>query len=105
MRVSYLLGLVCAAFCWTLPAAAVGEDRFKDLIRPALVAHCVQCHGPDLAEGQLRIDQLTANLSERENAARWLEVRNAINLGEMPPQGEPPLKSLEFTKFFSIILK
>ncbi|MEO9595059.1 DUF1592 domain-containing protein [Rhodopirellula bahusiensis] len=57
----------------------------------SLKTHCIQCHGPDSAEANLRVDQLTGDLADRENALKWIEIRNAINLGEMPPDGEPPL--------------
>ncbi|MEQ9407571.1 MAG: DUF1592 domain-containing protein [Fuerstiella sp.] len=62
-----------------------------DDITPALRKHCLKCHGPDTAEAQLRIDRLTPDLSDRDNALAWIEIRNAINLGEMPPDGEPQL--------------
>lgn len=77
----------------------VGAGPFEDDIAPALRVHCLKCHGPDQAEGQLRVDRLTADLSDRENALKWIEVRNAINLGEMPPDGEKrlPLELIEKT--------
>ncbi len=67
-------------------ADSVPQDIFL-----ALQTHCQQCHGPDTAEADLRIDQLNADLVDRENAAHWIEIRNAINRGEMPPDGETPL--------------
>lgn len=60
-------------------------------VLPALKEHCLGCHGPDAAEANLRIDLLTSDLADRENALKWIEIRNAINLGEMPPDGESPL--------------
>lgn len=74
----------------TLTASTLADETASELTA-ALKQHCAKCHGPDLAEGQLRIDQLTADLSDRENALRWIEIRNAINLGEMPPDDEPGL--------------
>ncbi len=32
------------------------EQFFEKRIRPLLVKHCYDCHGPDLAEGKLRLD-------------------------------------------------
>lgn len=74
-------------------AADLRFQEFHQLLK----THCVHCHGPDLAESQLRVDRLTANFGERENAAFWIEVRNAINLGEMPPEDEPqiPVEQIE----------
>lgn len=39
--------------------AQAGADEvkfFEDRIRPVLVKHCYECHGPDVAEGKLRLD-------------------------------------------------
>lgn len=88
-RLLYCISAASGLMCW--PEARA--DDFMDEIRPALVAHCVKCHGPEKSEGQLRIDGLTADLSDRDNALKWIEIRNAINLGEMPPDGEQRLPS------------
>ena len=70
------------------------ESRANEIpksISTALATHCVKCHGPKLSEAKLRIDQLTSDLSDRENALKWIEIRNAINLGEMPPEEQTAL--------------
>jgi hypothetical protein len=51
--------------------------------------HCVACHGPDVQEGSLRLDTLPADFSSSQTAAKWIEVMDNLNLGEMPPDGEP----------------
>ena len=76
------LGLVPGAI--NRAVAANAEDE----IRAGLKQHCVRCHGPETAEAGLRIDELTSDWTDLENARAWIEVRNAINLGEMPPEGE-----------------
>lgn len=90
--------VLLAAFAGPL-TSVVSAGTFDDEIAPALKAHCLKCHGPDKAEGQLRIDRLTTDFSDRENALKWIEVRNAINLGEMPPDGEKrlPVELIEKT--------
>lgn len=79
--------------------SAVTAGLFEDEIAPALKTHCLKCHGSEKAAGQLRIDRLTTDLSDRENALKWIEVRNALNLGEMPPDGEKrlPVELIEKT--------
>lgn len=76
-------------------AAAAISGSLQAGIPPEIAAglrtHCAKCHGPDLAEGGLRTDQLTSDLGDRENGLKWIEIRNAINLGEMPPADEDPL--------------
>ncbi len=54
-----------------------------------LEQHCVQCHGPDKQKGDLRLDTLGSDFADRETAATWIEVRDQMNLGEMPPDDEP----------------
>ena len=54
-----------------------------------IVNHCVACHGEDLQEGDLRLDNLPADFASSTTAAKWVEVMDRLNLGEMPPAGEP----------------
>jgi hypothetical protein len=72
-------------------ATASQAEGLDPAITAALREHCLKCHGPGKAEGRLRVDDLTSDLAERGNALNWIEIRNAINLGEMPPEGEKPL--------------
>lgn len=61
---SYLRNVVCSvAPLFLLISSAVnaetkgaGEQFFETRIRPLLVKRCYDCHGPDLAEGKLRLD-------------------------------------------------
>ena len=57
----------------------------------------MHCHGPDEQDGDLRVDTLTADFAKRENAATWIEVRDRINLGEMPPKEDArlPVEKIE----------
>lgn len=75
----------------TLQIRFAAAETFEELYPTLFKEHCIKCHGSKLAEGGLRVDQLTANFSDLDNANVWLEVRNAINLGEMPPQDEKQL--------------
>ncbi len=87
------------AFVASTLAVAHADTSLERDIAPVLKKYCARCHGPDKAEGQLRVDQLTSDFAWRENAARWIEVRNAIHLGDMPPADEPqlPLEIIETT--------
>ena len=54
IRVGAFLCLVSAStFAEPIPEH---EEFFEKRIRPLLVKHCYDCHGPDLAEGKLRLD-------------------------------------------------
>lgn len=58
-----------------------GELRFGKDIRPILARHCLKCHGPDVQEGGLRLDQA-------DGATRALESGNRAIVPGEPSQGE-----------------
>lgn len=68
------------------PVAKIHADQLA-----LLQQHCVDCHGADNAEAGFRVDTLPLALSDVATAARWQKVLNALNSGEMPPEGEPEL--------------
>ncbi|MFM9116428.1 MAG: PSD1 and planctomycete cytochrome C domain-containing protein [Planctomycetota bacterium] len=55
----FLAAMMLGAFSIS-PALAETDPQaakfFEDRIRPLLVKHCYECHGADVAEGQLRLD-------------------------------------------------
>ena len=51
--------------------------------------HCLRCHGPEQAKGDLRLDQLDTNFSKPSTFERWREVVTRVQSGEMPPKKEP----------------
>ncbi|RCS54487.1 DUF1592 domain-containing protein [Bremerella cremea] len=65
--------------------------EFNASIKPVLLQACVDCHGPDTEEGNIRIDTLDPNLLHGKDVAWWLEVLAALSKGEMPPPDEGDL--------------
>jgi len=55
---SHLLILsLSLCFCSSASGQDVGQlDHFESTIRPLLIAHCIECHGPDRQESGLRLD-------------------------------------------------
>ncbi|MCO6457295.1 MAG: DUF1592 domain-containing protein [Pirellulaceae bacterium] len=52
--------------------------------------HCLRCHGPEVAEGEFRVDQQLPNdFLDRAAKGHWSEVVNVLNSHEMPPDDEP----------------
>src|SRR5690349_19621749 len=51
--------------------------------------HCLRCHGPEKTKGDLRLDQLDADLSKPATFQRWRDVLERVESGEMPPKKEP----------------
>ena len=51
--------------------------------------HCVKCHSGDKPEGDLVLENLTADFSGRPNLDRWERILEQIQSGEMPPKKKP----------------
>jgi mono/diheme cytochrome c family protein len=64
---------------------------FKDRIQPLLNQHCVDCHGPDTTEGNIRIDTLDPNLLHGKDTDWWVEIFAVVTKGEMPPPDDSEL--------------
>lgn len=63
-------------------------------VKSILSRHCVACHGPELQNANVRLDNLSADfVRDRQAAETWHDVRNALNRGEMPPRGAPQLSA------------
>lgn len=79
-----------------MPSPALEAIHFEKQVRPILKKHCFKCHGEKKQKGDLRIDTLSRDLSKARVAAEaWHDVRNALNLSEMPPKKEDPLLPAE----------
>ena len=82
------------AFC-SLVLCARADEEFKKEIRPILQKHCFGCHGEKKKKGDLRLDTLDPDIVRGTSAERWHDALNKINLGEMPPEKDPPLTAAE----------
>ena len=93
------LGVATALHAETPPV--YGTD-----VQPILAKHCILCHGPDEAEGGLRLDQHQSVIAERDSGDRAIvpsqsdqsellkRVQTQDPSRRMPPEG-PPLTTRE----------
>lgn len=65
------------------------SEIFRTAVSSLLKKHCVSCHGAETQESGLRLDTLKPDFTDSPTAAKWIEVMDNLNLGEMPPEGEP----------------
>ena len=94
----YLLtAIIVVAPLSSLLAAQPPAAEFHRSIQPLLQQRCVQCHGPETQEADLRIDQLDPDLLNGPDAEHWGEVLNQLNEGKMPPEDQPQLTGAELT--------
>lgn len=79
---------------------AAALDEFENAIRPLLVTHCIECHGPTKAESGLRFDTdkttreggdsgPVISLDQPEQSLMLQALRHVDGL-EMPPDGKLP---------------
>lgn len=81
------------------PAAGQEDEFFEARVRPLLVKHCVECHGPDDQSGELRLDRkshftrggASGPVVEAGDPAGSLLIRAVSyqdNFLQMPPGGK-----------------
>ncbi len=62
------------------------ESRdLKEKLQPFLKAYCMDCHGDDVQEGQVRLDQVSWKIDNNDIAQRWQDILDQLNGGDMPP--------------------
>jgi len=66
-------------------------STFGSIVQPLLQQNCIDCHGPDTTEGNIRIDTLDPDLVTGADTDWWAEIFAVITKGEMPPPGEGDL--------------
>ena len=69
-----------------VPAANL--THFRNTIASVLETSCSACHGPDLSEGRLRVDELNPDLLTGPDVEQWREIYNVLSNSEMPPDDE-----------------
>ena len=87
-----IVGLVCGG------PSLRSEDAFEKTIAPILQRNCFACHGPNLQQANVRLDNLPTDFgSDRRAAETWHDALNALNRGVMPPPGAAPLAAADRT--------
>ena len=69
------------------PCVATGNE--PEAFEKFLSVYCVRCHGPEVDERDLNLNELSRNFALSTDAHLWAEVVERINSGEMPPADEP----------------
>jgi mono/diheme cytochrome c family protein len=88
----FCVAITAALTLWSLSAAGAEPDSARDFerdVRPFLQRHCLKCHDAKAAKAGFRIDELGTDFLSGRTADHWKEVIDRINLGDMPPEGEP----------------
>ena len=92
LSVRLLLPVSFCLFIAGFSSSLAETPSFEKVVLPVLKNHCVQCHGPKKQKGKVRLDTLSRDFkNDRAAAEIWHDALNALQLGEMPPEDEPPL--------------
>ena len=79
--------------------AAPPEARFPDKHEAFLKTHCFDCHDTKTQEGKVDLERLPFRITTLEQAELWQKVLNALNAGEMPPEGSEQRGNAEKADF------
>lgn len=85
------------------PAVGTATPRpklaaFRRDIEPVLKKSCLECHGPETQEGNIRIDTLDPDLLHGDDVNWWLEIVAVLSNGEMPPADGAALSDKDRSK-------
>ncbi|GAA5506348.1 PSD1 and planctomycete cytochrome C domain-containing protein [Novipirellula caenicola] len=98
--VRFACGMIGWAFlCLPQPTASHADDFFESQIRPLLVTHCIECHGPKKQESGLRLDSRDGWLrggdsgaaiipGDPDNSLLIQAVNDSGDAAQMPPDGD-----------------
>jgi hypothetical protein len=104
-RSAIAIVVVALPFITVAPSLAA-ESTFKSSVAPLVAEYCVGCHGPDVQEGEFKLDGLIAREPTGDlgdDAEAWSKILERLATGDMPPAGEPQPTSAERAAAFSWI--
>ena len=57
-------------------------------LKQTMARHCFDCHGADVQEGDLNLEDAWASVTDVEHYQTWANVIKMVKFGEMPPEDE-----------------
>lgn len=86
IRTGNLLSLVSLTFFFILNNSRAEVLMPRDELMPFFQTHCVECHGPDKVEGDLRFDEIKWSIDDYESYDLWAYVMDQLETAEMPTE-------------------
>ncbi|MFP6886971.1 MAG: c-type cytochrome domain-containing protein, partial [Opitutales bacterium] len=69
-----------------IKGVVLGKARdWKHQLSETLEAHCYDCHGDGARKGGLAMDELSNKLDDPAVFAKWEQIFDRVDKGEMPP--------------------
>lgn len=72
-------------------------------LHPFLQTYCVQCHGSEEQNGQVRFDQVSWEITSNNEAQRWQDVLDVLNSGDMPPEDAKQPENDELARALDVL--
>jgi len=69
-----------------VPAKRDSETQFRTVIAPFVKKHCLECHGPDVQEGDIAFDRFQSVASLQADQKTWQRALEMLRSGAMPPE-------------------
>jgi mono/diheme cytochrome c family protein len=76
-------------------APTAAARQYDEQVRPLLLKHCVECHGPSKPKGDLRLDTLSTDFADEAVRKRWQSAAERVKAGVMPPKTRPRPPAVE----------
>lgn len=89
--------VACALLHWTAVARAAGADDAALAASASAMLRriCLDCHGKDLAEARINLEQMTADPDFGRGFKDWEKVASMLRQGKMPPKDAPQPSAAE----------
>ncbi len=69
---------------------SLDEIGFKQQVVPFFQKHCVECHGPQESEGDLKLHEVRlADFAAGDSVTTWANILERLATGNMPPADHP----------------
>ncbi len=88
---------------WGISRDASVTNMSKAKLAPFFKENCIRCHGPEKEKGQLRLDEISYQITGNDEAQRWQDILDVLNGGDMPPEDEEQPTSDELSATLDVL--
>jgi Protein of unknown function (DUF1592)/Protein of unknown function (DUF1588)/Protein of unknown function (DUF1585)/Protein of unknown function (DUF1587)/Protein of unknown function (DUF1595) len=92
----WVIGFTAGLAARPVPNQALAKESGSD-IRPILSHYCFECHGKDLTEGQINLEEMTGTSDFGRRFKDWEKVDRMLRGRKMPPKKMPQPSDSERT--------
>lgn len=83
--IAFVLWMLVPGYASAQELTEATQSRFEANTKRFLADFCINCHGPDNQEGDIRLDTIDHDFSNDETVEIWNRVVAQVQFGEMPP--------------------